>query len=372
MTSEKLAWHRENDRLLDPKFDRLAVIGDKRKEKEGNRKLSIKYNTSTIDDEKIYLEFTIETPSIKSSTATIFVEELNSDNEIAVPKTIVTDLKSNSKQSIKVSFDKTKKFDRYIWQDGFVYQATITIDGLSAKTDEFKLKIANEEMIKSICERDLTVDEVKNIVKLLRENTYYEAISPKTKKKEKFPLTNLPYYSINKIFHRNDQCGKYKEEVMSNNSFENFTAQLNKTFNKYEINNCQRRCHFLSQIFIETQYFTQTIETDNGYTSGYDPLRGRGFIHITLTDNYIKYTQYKKNTDKIDIDFKENYSLISTNMEYSADASGWYWKYGSVKGNINPIADKGSVKDVTPYVNAASLKLKERENAFEILKRIFK
>jgi hypothetical protein len=34
MTSEKLAWHRENGRLLDPKFDRLAVIGDKRKEKE--------------------------------------------------------------------------------------------------------------------------------------------------------------------------------------------------------------------------------------------------------------------------------------------------------------------------------------------------
>jgi hypothetical protein len=103
MTSEKLAWHRENDRLLDPKFDRLAVIGDKRKEKEGNRKLSIKYNTRTIDDEKIYLEFTIETPSIKSSTATIFVEEMNSDNEIAVPKTIVTDLKSNSKAVISES-----------------------------------------------------------------------------------------------------------------------------------------------------------------------------------------------------------------------------------------------------------------------------
>lgn len=27
MTSEKLAWHRENGRLLDPKFDRLAKIG---------------------------------------------------------------------------------------------------------------------------------------------------------------------------------------------------------------------------------------------------------------------------------------------------------------------------------------------------------
>ena len=38
MTSEQLAWHRENGRLLDPKFDRLAKIGDRKKENEENKK----------------------------------------------------------------------------------------------------------------------------------------------------------------------------------------------------------------------------------------------------------------------------------------------------------------------------------------------
>ena len=38
MTSEKLAEFRAKGMLLDPKFDRLAVIGDKRKEDESNHK----------------------------------------------------------------------------------------------------------------------------------------------------------------------------------------------------------------------------------------------------------------------------------------------------------------------------------------------
>jgi len=47
MTSEKLAWHRENGRLLHPKFDRLAVIGDKRKEDE--EKLTEMENNEIIE-----------------------------------------------------------------------------------------------------------------------------------------------------------------------------------------------------------------------------------------------------------------------------------------------------------------------------------
>ncbi|WP_353088509.1 hypothetical protein, partial [Flavobacterium sp.] len=72
MNSKKLAWHRENGRLQHPKFTRLATIGDKREEAE-KKKLSIQYISSTKDDDKIYLTFLIETPTIKSSTATIFV-----------------------------------------------------------------------------------------------------------------------------------------------------------------------------------------------------------------------------------------------------------------------------------------------------------
>ncbi len=225
---------------------------------------------------------------------------------------------------------------------------------------------------KPMYERDLTVEDVRRIVNLLRANTYYKSVNTNTKKTQLIPIIKLPYLANGKIFHMNHESGKFNLEVVTNNSYENFTAQLNKIFDKYEINNLNRKCHFLSQIFIETQYFSQTIESDNNYTQNYDPLRGRGFIHLTLKDNYKRYTKYKNEIDKIAIDFEKNYSLISTNMEYAADASGWYWKFGSVKGNINPIAEIGTPEIVTPYINAASLKLLERKNAFILLTKIFK
>ncbi len=54
MTSEKLAWHRENGRLHDPKFDRLAVIGDKIKTKVTNNNYLISgYWSSDKDGKKI-------------------------------------------------------------------------------------------------------------------------------------------------------------------------------------------------------------------------------------------------------------------------------------------------------------------------------
>ncbi len=354
------------------KFDDFYHTQAVEEVKKKVKPLTIIYKSSSIDDKNIYLTFEITTSVLKNTTGTILIQETNATDEIAVNTKVK--LLSNQKQQLKVSFDRKKQFDKYFWQNGFVYQATITCDGFSAQTDEFSLKFKKEEKPKSICERDLTVEEVKNIVKILRENTYYEAIDPKTKEKAQFPLTNLPYYSIDEIFHRNGykiNDKELKKEVVLNNSFENFTGQLNYIFNKYEINNCNRRCHFLSQIFVETENFTKTIESDNKYID-YDPLRGRGFIHLTLKDNYKKYSNYKKEIDKIEIDFEKNYSLISTNLEYAADASGWYWRFGSVKGDINPIADFGDVKKVTPYINSASLELEKRENAFELLKKIFK
>jgi predicted chitinase len=247
-------------------------------------------------------------------------------------------------------------FNNYFEQNVY-YQATVNVDGLSATSERFNLKLKKEQNL------FFSVSDVKKIVKELRENTFF------TDKGKKYPLTQLPYYSIDKIFHRNDKSGKYSSEVVTNNSFENFTTQLNKIFDKYEINNPRRIRHFLSQIFIETQYFSQTIETDNSYTHNYDPLRGRGFIHLTTKGNYKKYTKYKQEVDKLNIDFEINYSLLSTNLEYSADCSGWYWKFGREK-DLNVLADTYSVEKLTPWINAASLNLEERKNAYQLLEKI--
>lgn len=224
------------------------------------------------------------------------------------------------------------------------------------------VKAENENCI---CKRDLTIVEVKNIVKTLRENTYYRAKNPANNKMENFPLTNLPYYSVDKIFHRNNKSGKYKDEEVTNNSFENFTAQVNKVFEKYEINNCKRRAHFLSQMFIETKNFSQTIESDNSYTNNYEPYRGRGFMHLTHDYNYKKYKEYSKNN------IVDNYSLVATNLEIAADSAGWFWKFGSVYGDVNQIADSKTVKEVTKAVNGGDMALSSRENAFNFLIKIF-
>ncbi|MCZ8144593.1 hypothetical protein [Flavobacterium sp.] len=42
MNSKKLAWHRENGRFLEPRYERLAAIGDKREEKEELAKIEKK------------------------------------------------------------------------------------------------------------------------------------------------------------------------------------------------------------------------------------------------------------------------------------------------------------------------------------------
>jgi predicted chitinase len=331
MDSEKLEWFRSNGKLLDPKFDRLAIIGDKMKAKEVEKKLSIKYNSSTIEDEKIYLEFSIETPTIKSSTATIFVEEMNADNEIAVPKTIVTGLKSNSKQSFKVSFDKNKIFNRYTFQDNFSYQATVTIDGLSAKTDEFELKYEKKKPEKEercLCKKSSwTADDLRNIVTQLRkldveilnnidkhDITFHHkwldkdgklipdtdtGKKPKNGDRKKYINVISSFYDKldsnseqikDRLFYlKNDDLNIKSTEA----KYEKFVNQLNRIFVDYKIDNCLRKLHFMAQIYQETQRFTKTYEqTDRIYFGG-NFYQGRGLKQITHDYNYLKYYCHK-------------------------------------------------------------------------------
>jgi len=216
------------------------------------------------------------------------------------------------------------------------------------------------------CNRDFTEEEMREIVKELKENTFYSAKDPITKENKQYPITNLPYHSINKIFHRNGNSGKFKNEEVIDNSFKTFTKSLNTIFTKYEINTCRLKIHFLSQIYIETLFFSQTIETDNNYTKRYDPYRGRGFIHLTWEGNYKKY---KKDNN---VDIVSNYSSVAKDLFVAADTAGWYWRKGSSKGDINKVANRGTVEEVTPYVNALSFNLKERKDAFNILIKILK
>ena len=99
MNSEKLAKLRERGFLLDPKYDRLAIIGDKKETKEegGNEKtLSIKFMSCSADDSNYNLTFEVIQTDLTNSIATIYVEEMNATNEEAARKSVKLPSKKNN------------------------------------------------------------------------------------------------------------------------------------------------------------------------------------------------------------------------------------------------------------------------------------
>lgn len=131
---------------FDDDFENLLVkplesFNEKIEEKQDvNKSLSIKFVSCSTDDKNFNLTFEVSATKLKKLDATVFVQEMNYTNEEAVQTKFK--LSSKQKQNVTVSFLKTKEetFDNYFWQDGFIYQATISCDGLSTESPEFKLK----------------------------------------------------------------------------------------------------------------------------------------------------------------------------------------------------------------------------------------
>ena len=381
MTSEQLAEFRAKGMLLPSKFDRLAIIGDRKKVKDDDKKLKIIYNSSTIDEDKIYLKFTITTPSLKSSTATIFVEEMNADNEIAIPKTVITGIKSNLNNSCTLSFDKNKIFNRYTFQDKFSFQATITIDGLSAQSDEFELKFEKTESGKEekcLCKKSAwTADDLRNIVTQLRKldveildridkhdiTEHHKWLDKDgnlipdtdTGKKPKNADRKKHINVIQTFYDRTDANSKLIHDrlfYLKNNDlniksteakYEKFVNELNRIFVDYKIDNCLRKMHFMAQIYQETQRFTKTYEqTEREYFGG-NFYQGRGLKQITHDYNYLKYYCHKsKDVNKkklFDIYIKKRKSGLEDVNEFNKRTSNEHITLQDMEG-VNELAKK--------------------------------
>lgn len=290
-----------------------------------DKSFSIKYVSSSSDDKNIYLTFEITQSNLKKFDAIIFVQEMNATNEVAINKKIK--LQNSKTQKITVSFLREKEFDKFPWQDGFVYQATITCDSFSAQTLEFKLKFEKEkeEIIeKCFCKKtSWTADDLKYIVTQLRklDIEILDNIDkhPKTNHKMwldkdgnlipdtdtgKKPKNGYKEKRIKKIvtfYDKIDSNGKLINDrlfYLKNNDlniksteakYEKFVNELNRIFVDYKIDNCLRRLHFMAQIYQETQRFTKTYEqTERKYFGG-NFYQGRGLKQITHDYNYLKY-----------------------------------------------------------------------------------
>ncbi|MDG2950221.1 glycoside hydrolase family 19 protein [Exercitatus varius] len=203
------------------------------------------------------------------------------------------------------------------------------------------------------CHRDLTVEEVKNIVSSLSSSKSYKLFTH-----SKCPLED-------------------KEK-----NYEKLTEELNNTFKKYEINTCIRKIHFLTQIYLESAHLTTTVEFASG--SGYDPgkhpsaianqntevgdgprYKGRGLMQLTWRKNYLSYFKHTRldpeyyrgiispTTKFEDMANRRNnfHSLIGEKLFLAVDSAGWYWRYGSAWGDLNIPADNDDIYMINIGVN---------------------
>lgn len=325
------------------------------------KSLSIKYTSCSKDDKFIYLRFEVSTKNLNEDKAEVYVDELDSFiNDTAVPRTQIV-ISKNKNVGITLKFDKDKDFTETFYDDGNVFQATITCDGLSAKSEEFKLNFGKETSLnKCFCNRDFTVKDVKKIVKELRDNTFYNKKS-------------ISFYHGDKLF--------YKEPLLSENeknNFEIFTWVLNQMFDKFKINTCIRKINFLAQMYPETQFFTDLSENNPAPNLG--KYYGRGFIQLThkgdedvRTKNATSYLGYGKYSN---LDVINNPDLLCKSLSIASDSGGWFWRYGKRLNNgsikdLNTLADIDDANEISRLVNGGENARKERLEANKQLKKIF-
>lgn len=226
-------------------------------------------------------------------------------------------------------------------------------DGVSPSVvKEPKTEKKEDNECTCFCHRKISPDELKEMVIAMRKVT--------------FDNSGENFYKWNK-----DNLFTGGHEVFTDKSYHIFAKVLDKTFDKYEINSCIRKIHFLAQCYHETGAFMRSVEGNAKNSFWYDPYRGRGFIHLTLRGNYQKFK------DDSGFDVVNNPKLVSTNIEIAARSSGWYWKYND-KGDINPFADKDSVFDTSRLVNKPNATktssingYNQRVNAINALKIVF-
>ncbi|WP_241008869.1 glycoside hydrolase family 19 protein [Aggregatibacter actinomycetemcomitans] len=191
------------------------------------------------------------------------------------------------------------------------------------------------------CYRDFTVEEFKKIVEELR----------KSENKTSTSLWNP----------------RFKGGATPNDkSYETTVNELNRVMNKYEINTCIRKIHYLAQVYHETDRFNSTQEYDSPYTPGYDPYRGRGFIHLTHLSNYTAFENAMGN-NKIHL----TPSIVATDVQYAFESGAWYWCKHSAWGNLNNAADRDDLYYVNIGVNGGFIGFQERITYAKRLINIF-
>jgi len=212
------------------------------------------------------------------------------------------------------------------------------------------------------------------------------------------------------------------------NNYVLFAKYLNEAFNRYKINTCLRKIHFLAQCYHESSKFVDTYEgltqasytkAKRNYKGGVD-FQGRGIKQITHDYNYLAcYSEqeriiYESTCNGDESDWDESNSLfeiymknrdyypkskkyqsvtsylkkygtkhgfpknfietlndfkhkISTNLKDACISAGFFWRYRDVYS----FADDDDVEGLTKKINGGKNGLTQREKYTKDLKEIF-
>lgn len=173
------------------------------------------------------------------------------------------------------------------------------------------------------CERDISVQEVMNIVDKLRQV-------------DKIPSKEL---------FNDSRCTL----DISERTYECLTAEMNAVFRRYDISTCIRRIHFIAQAFHETDRFRTTTEYNAGMKD-YAPYIGRGMLQLTHRSNYKFYDAYSNKGILSDI------NMVSNSLAISFDSAGWFWRRGKVLSTSDTWRPSSSDSIVSRYSSVILIK----------------
>lgn len=269
------------------------------------------------------------------------------------------------------------------------------------------------------CDRDITVEEFKQIIKEMR-------VSEKITSTTIFTESNCTLPDAEK-------------------TYEKLTEEYNKTCKKHKINTCIRKIHFFAQTYWEADRFRTTLEyssgeylnpdkhddaRSNGNTDEGDGPRykGRGLMQLTWRGTYKSYfdevstanpelVENKTTSELLDRKetFEEKYyyfetdaktkkkvkksttykvdgaSFVGSKIELAVDSAGWFWNsYKKVSyskastrklyqeilnKNLNEVADFGDkyTDVISKFVNGGGNGLSNRKTYYEKLRdNVFK
>jgi len=392
-TKEQLSQWREQGFEFDDFYDSVAV--------DAKPIVEIKFISAKTNDTTYTINVEYITKNIKSKTATISLSSIIDINPLvyAAPVSIVNTI-TITKDTNSYSFTIQKNpFDLNQYKNTN-FKATIISDGITAETKAFKLDISqnstdeNKDKKKTCyCNRDFTVEELKNIVIYLRKNEIimkggnsrkdengYKIYFDKNDKpipngkdgkptlkggKPKFNADLVRYFDKDsdkkeigdRIFYLK-QTEQLEEDQRK---YEVFVKEINKAFSDYNITSCIRKIHFLGQAYEETQQFSKNYESDeSAKKTGEDFYRGRGLIQLTHDYNYKEFYKQVNKKEATEDELKKFVPTIAKVMKMTCQGSAWYWD----KLKINQYADKDGVINVSAAINLpAALKNSNKINS---------